>query len=158
MAMWYRVEFDAAGGRVSCELVRHVLPNNGVFFVQATDVEAAWRKAHSLRVAELQRLRGAARKAEGKCPRCGIGSYDGTTRCAEYCKPEAVKRDRNKRTVGAATPKTQVRELEPHLSHMERARLEVLKECLVAWRSPRNFLAWITAEIDALSAKLRKAS
>jgi hypothetical protein len=156
--IWYRVEFDADGNRVSCEAADAAAERENVFYVQAATVQAAWRKAHSERMLVLQRQRGAERKAAGKCPRCGIGKYDGTTRCVEYCKPEDHKWARNQRTVAAITPKTQVREIEPQLTRDERVKLLVLTECLAQWRSPRNFLKWISGEIEALNSKLRKAS
>lgn len=154
---WYRLEFDADGNRVSCRAAEPTERSELVFYVQAPDVEAAWRQAHSARVLVLQRKRSAERKDAGKCPRCGVGKYDGTTRCAEYCKPEDTKRSRNVRTASASSPKTQQRPLEPQLTRDERLRLEVLQECMAAWRSPRNFLQWITGEIAALTTKLRKA-
>jgi hypothetical protein len=154
--IWYRVEFDADGNRVSCEAAAPAGQGGNVFFVEASSVEAAWRKAHSMRTLALQRTRAADRKAAGKCPRCGVGKYDGTTRCAEYCKPEDTKRGRNLRTAAGGS-KVPVREIEPQLTRDERLRLQVLQECMAAWRSPRNFHQWITGEIAALTTKLRKA-
>jgi len=156
---WYRVEFDADGKRVSCRVAYPADNQANVFYVQAVDDEVAWRRAQSLRVQALQRKNSAKRIADGKCPRCGVGAYDGTTRCAEYCKPEEAKRQRNDRAVVAAVvaPQSPPRELNPQLTRDERLRLEVLKECCAAWRSPRNFLTWISGEIDALTTKLKRA-
>src|SRR5215831_13735367 len=130
---WFRVEFDGAGERVSCRAVStgYISTQATVFYVLALDEDRAWRKAHSLRMGELQRARWAERRAAGKCQRCGIGKYNGTTRCDEYCKPAANRRDRNERTAAAAPDSALAhRPLEPELGHNERLRLQVLKECL----------------------------
>lgn len=154
---WYRVEFDADGNRVSCRVAYPDSDRANVFYVEAADDDAAWRKAQSLRVRALQRLKSAERIAAGKCPRCGVGTYNGSTRCAEFCRPEENKRQRNARA--SVTPITALHApaIEPQLTRDERLRLTVLQECMAEWRSPRNFLTWITGEVDALTKKLQKA-
>jgi hypothetical protein len=154
---WYRVEFDADGNRVSCRVAYPDAEQGNVFYVQAPDDDAAWRKAQSLRVRALQRRKSADRIVAGKCPRCGVGEYDGTTRCAEFCKPEESKRQRNVRAVVSQLPALHVPQLEPQLTRDERLRLTVLEECLAEWRSPRNFSVWISGQIAGLTTKLRKA-
>lgn len=155
--VWYRVEFDPAGNRLSCEMACPAQEQEGVFFVQAPDADRAWRKAQSLRVRALQRRKSEERIAQGKCPRCGVGTYNGSTRCAEFCRPEENKRQRNARAAVTEISTARPRELEPQLTRDDRLRLLVLQECWAAWRSPRNFLTWISGEIDALTTKLQKA-
>lgn len=159
--VWYRVEFDSDGNRVSCRVAYPAADEGNVFYVMASDDERAWKQAHSLRVRALQRVKSAERIEAGQCPRCGVGKYDGSTRCAEFCKPEENKRKRNDRA-RAQAQLGEVRvvvpeHLEPQLTREERLRLTVLQECRAEWRSPRNFLTWIEGEIGALTTKLQKA-
>lgn len=154
---WYRVEFDAAGNRVSCRVAYPSADEANVFYVMAPDDDRAWRQAQTLRVRALQRRKSAERIAQGKCPRCGLGEYNGSTRCAEFCRPEENKRQRNARAVVSQLPAAVAAPVEPQLTRAERLRLTVLEECMAEWRSPRNFLTWLEGEIGALTTKLRKA-
>lgn len=167
-SLW-RVEFDADGNHVSCAKV----PDGGadderVHYVLAHSELEAYRAAERQRVLVAQRNRARERIAAGKCPRCGIGEYDGSTRCLT-CKHRdachSAKRrldaanDRFGPTLSGLPPGPPRKERSAPLTREQQLRLGFLQEVSRQWEDSPNigaFGRWLASEILALDPAARE--
>ena len=169
----WRVELDADGKRVSCVQV----PDGGadnpcVHYVLARSDMEAYRIACRRRTLLNQRILARERIACDKCPRCGIGEYDGSTRC-RICKDRDGCHKAQKRleaatarfgpTLSGLPPGPARKERGAPLTREQHLRLEFLREVSAQWQDSPNvgaFSRWLAREIMALdpAARERKAS
>lgn len=170
-ALW-RVQLDADGNQVSCTRVSDGDSDDPlVHYVHASDEIEAFKAAVRRRTLITQRIRSSDRINSGKCPRCGIGDYDGTTRCKTCKQRDAsisakhrldVAVDRFGPTLTGLPPGPPRKQHAEPMTHRQQLRLEVLREVSKKWQESSNqglFCKWLASEIlklDPTAALERK--
>jgi len=158
--LWWRVETDADGKTVKCELAVAREHDTGlVFFVRARDTRHAGRLAFNAYMLAVTKARHAQYAREGRC-KCGRDrDVAGKKMCSGCLARNAEYKKRNARRAAGETI--------PHQSRLEvieqrRAddrdalRLAVLEEVRGWWKESNNvwrFVARLKLEIEKLSPK-----
>lgn len=168
----WRVQLAANGDHVSCTQVADGGSDDAcVHYVHASDELEAYKEAARRQSSINQRLRSSERIAAGKCPRCGVGEYDGSTRCAT-CKERDTTGSAKRRleaaverfgpTLSGLPPGPTRKERHEPLNRDQQIRLEILREVSLKWQASSNqalFCKWLASEILKLdpAAQQRRA-